>query len=198
MTWLKTDDRYPDHRKIRRLSDGAYRLHHGAQCYAAHDETDGVIRTDDIADIQHGKRLSKHIPALVEAGLWEPILGGWLLHDFLDYNPSHVQMEAERAAARERQARARAKRRGVTGGPAEPESHAVTNAVTNGDVTRESHHESRAPVPGRSVPGRSVPFRAVPATTPEPHLGLLRDGDQDQIVAQVTRDTPTLGLGANL
>lgn len=41
--WLKTDDRFPEHRKIRRLSDGAYRLHHTAMCACAKDETDDMF-----------------------------------------------------------------------------------------------------------------------------------------------------------
>lgn len=148
MTWLKTDDRFPEHRKIRRLGDAAYRLHHQALSFAAKDETDGVIHVVDVEEMQHGRRLSKHIPALVDAGLWKPIEGGWQLHDFLDYNPSHAHLEAERAASRERQARARAKRRGVTSDDAE--SNAVTNGVSHAPVTRES----QAPVPSRTVPNR--------------------------------------------
>lgn len=148
MTWLKTDDRYPTHRKIRRLTDGAYRLHHTALSFAARDETDGLVHMVDIEEMQHGRRLAKHIPNLVEAGLWKPIEGGWMLHDFLDYNPSHAHLEAERAASRERQARVRAKRRGVTSD--DTESHGVTNAVSHAPVTRES----QAPVPSRTVPNR--------------------------------------------
>lgn len=154
MTWLKTDDRFPDHRKIRRLTDGAYRLHHTALSFAAKDETDGLIRPEDLDEMQHGRRLSKHVDLLVKAGLWEPVRGGWALHDFLDYNPSHAQLEAERAANRERQARARARRRGVTSDDAD--GHAVTNGVTNGGVTRES----QPPVPIRTVPTRTDPTRS--------------------------------------
>lgn len=154
MTWLKTDDRFPEHRKIRRLTDGAYRLHHAALSYAAKDETDGLIRPDDLDEMQHGRRLAKHVDSLVKAGLWEPVRNGWMLHDFLDYNPSHAQLEAERAANRERQARMRARRRGVTSD--DVDGHGVTNGVTNGAVTRESQH----PVPTRTVPTRTDPIRS--------------------------------------
>ena len=87
VTWLKTDDRFPEHRKIRRLTDAAYRLHHTAMCACAVDETDGLVTEADLADMEHGQRLRKHIDALVSAGLWEPVKDGWLIHDFLDYNP---------------------------------------------------------------------------------------------------------------
>ncbi len=107
VTWLKTDDRFPEHRKIRRLTDAAYRLHHTAMCACAKDETDGLVTEADLADMEHGQRLRKHIDALVSAGLWEPVKDGWLIHDFLDYNPSHASLVTKRAADRERQERYR-------------------------------------------------------------------------------------------
>ena len=85
--------------------------------------------------MEHGPRLRKHVDALVGAGLWEAVDGGWKIHDYLDYNPSHAQQEADRAASRKRQAMFRERRR---------------NGVTNGDVTRESQH----PVPTRPDPSR--------------------------------------------
>ena len=103
MTWLKTDDKYPEHRKVRRLTDGAYRLHHTAMCACAKDETDGLVTESDISDMEHGTRLRKHVDALVAAGLWDVVPAGWIIHDYLDYNPSHASLNAKRAADRERQ-----------------------------------------------------------------------------------------------
>lgn len=151
MTWLKKDDDYPNHRKVRRLSDSAYRLHDTAMHYVAHDETDGLIHPEDLDDMQHGKRLRRFIPELVDARLWDVVPDGWLIHDYLDYNPSHEQLEAERAANRERQARARARRRGTADNGV---SNAVTDGVTNGGVTRESQD----PVPNRTDPYRTDPI----------------------------------------
>ncbi len=131
MTWLKKDDDYPNHRKIRRLSDAAYRLHDTALHYAAHDESDGLIRHEDIDEMQHGKRLRRRISELVGADLWEEVDGGWLIHDFLDYNPSHAQLESEREANRERQRRNRARRRGIAEPDATASENANGHAVTN-------------------------------------------------------------------
>jgi len=114
-TWLKTDDRYPEHRKVRRLTDAAYRLHHTAMCACAKDETDGLVTEIDISDMEHGPRLRKHVDSLVLAGLWESAPGGWIIHDFLDYNPSHAQLDEKRAADRERQERWRKGKRKDTG-----------------------------------------------------------------------------------
>lgn len=143
MTWLKTDDRFPEHRKVRRLTDGAYRLHHTAMCACAKDETDGLVTEADIADMEHGARLRKHVDALVTAGLWEVTEQGWIIHDFLHYNPSHEQSNAKRANDRERQARAREKK-AVTD-PSRRDSR-VTHAFVTPPVT------APRPVPSRPGP----------------------------------------------
>ena len=149
MTWLKTDDRYPEHRKVRRLTDGAYRLHHTAMCACAKDETDGLVTSEDIADMEHGARLRKYIPALVSAGLWEEIDGGWLVHDFLDYNPSHADLEAKRARDRERQQRHRRT-------PVTEVSHR-DSAVTRALVTAPRP----VPVPSRPVSTSGEPSSSI-------------------------------------
>lgn len=138
MTWLKTDDRYPEHRKIRRLSDAAYRLHHTALCACAKDETDGLVTEADIAEMEHGKRLRKHVPSLIDMGLWEPVPGGWLIHDFLDYNPSHAKQDEKRRKDRQRQEEWRQKR-------ASQRDNGVTTAL------------SHIPVPSRPDPTRPDP-----------------------------------------
>lgn len=112
MTWLKVDDRFPGHRKVRRLSDGAFRLHVTALCACAHDLTDGLVTRDDLDEFPSVKQTGKHVAELVERGLWDEVEGGWVIHDYLDFNPSKADVDAEREAARERQRRWKARRRG--------------------------------------------------------------------------------------
>ena len=167
MTWLKKDDQFPDHRKIRRLSDGAYRLHDTALCACARDETDGLLTEEDYDELRHADRLREHIPELVSAGLWEPVDGGgWRMHDYLDYNPSHAQQEAERAAARERQRRRRERRIGIASDETPSQSDDESRRESRRDIQRESRGVSqgvsRPPVPSRPVPSRPVPSRPVP------------------------------------
>lgn len=178
MTWLKNDDSFPSHRKIRRLPDGAYRLHHTAMCYAAHDETDGLIQADDIEEMQHGKRLRKHIPVLVDAGLWEPVDGGWVIHDFLDYNPSHEQLETKREADRERQNRSRMRRAGTPDTP--------PPAPDDEDVSRRDSRVTRSGVTPSVTPPRPDPSRPDPSRPARGVLSVVGDGDQNQIVTHVT------------
>lgn len=156
MTWLKKDDRFPDHRKIRRLPDGAYRLHDTALCACARDETDGLITEADLDEMQHGQRLRKHVPKLIDAGLWEVTSEGWMIHDYLDYNPSHAQLEAERAASRERQRRRRERYMGTDpdSAPSQDDVSRRDSRVSHGPVTRES----QPPDPTRPDPSRPDPI----------------------------------------
>jgi len=145
MTWLKTDDKFPEHRKLRRLSDGAYRMHHTAMCSCAKDETDGRVTEADIEDMQHGDRLRKYVDSLVSAGLWDAIDGGWLIHDFLHYNPSHAVQDARRARDRTRQT-AKRDRDGVTDSSVTPSGKGVSRGESE---TRPIGVTAPRPVPSR-------------------------------------------------
>ena len=43
MTWVKVDDALPEHPKVARLSDAAFRVHISALCYSARNLTDGKL-----------------------------------------------------------------------------------------------------------------------------------------------------------
>lgn len=106
MTWLKLDDRFPDHPKIAPLSDAAFRLHVAAMCYAAAHETDGVVPLAAIPQLVPKYRKVQH-NELVGAGLWEEGQGCIVVHDFTEYNPTRAQIKARREATKERVAKAR-------------------------------------------------------------------------------------------
>jgi len=144
VSWLKKDDRFPEHRKIRRLTDGQYRLHDTALHACAKDETDGLVTENDIADMEHGRRLRRHVQSLVDAGLWHKVHNGWLVNDYLDYNPSHAELDEKREQARTRQAKWRKGRSGANSDDPSRRDDSVTGAL----VTRTSH----PPDPTRPVP----------------------------------------------
>jgi hypothetical protein len=93
--WVKLDDSFPDHPKIARLSDAAFRLHIRALCYCARFLTDGDLPSSFC-------RVSKAVKEVVQAGLWEPLLDGWRVHDWLAYNRTKAQVLAEREKAERR------------------------------------------------------------------------------------------------
>ena len=148
MPWVKIDEGMPDHEKVAPLSDKAFRSHIEAICYSARMLTDGRV-TDGIARAKSWHRVAD---ALVSAGLWEVTDGGWLIHDYLDFNPSREKVESDRAAARERMANAR----GNKGG---------TSPDVQPNFARSSRNPSPTPIPvsdSDPVPEPTVPDQNPP------------------------------------
>lgn len=91
MTWVKLTSGFPMHRKIRPLSDAAFRLCVSAMCYSAENGTDGHILVGDLALVSDVKKPERAAQELVNRGLWESDDIGWHIHDYLDYNLSVAQ-----------------------------------------------------------------------------------------------------------
>lgn len=105
MTWIRLDDDMPAHPKIILLSDAAWRLHVTGICHAGHYLTDGRVNAMQALP---GVR-PRAAEELVKAGLWIPDPdGGWMIHDYLDYNAPGEQIVARREADRLRKAKERA------------------------------------------------------------------------------------------
>ena len=100
MTWAKLDDSFPEHPKVVELSDRAFRIHVTALCYCARNLTDGHVPAPTVRAFTLGKKAP--ITELVKAGVWnENGRGAYIIHDYLDYNPSREHVEAERARKQE-------------------------------------------------------------------------------------------------
>jgi hypothetical protein len=105
MTWLKVDDQLHHHPKIETAGLAAVGLWVRCGSYAAAYLTEGHIP----ASIARALGRPRDIAALLDVGLWVPNgMGGFTMHDFLDYNPTAEQVRRERARARARQAKRRA------------------------------------------------------------------------------------------
>src|SRR5437773_3375355 len=101
--WTRLDDRLPDHPKIRACDLSARWLFIKGLCYAGAFLTDGFLRSNEaLALAGELKRPKAAIQQLVAAGLWQPVEGGYAVHDFLVYNPSRAKVLAEREATRRR------------------------------------------------------------------------------------------------
>ena len=100
MTWAKLDDGFPEHPKVIGLSDAAFRTHVAAICYAARNLTDGHIPAAALLAVSRGK--PKAVAELHAAGVWHENGGeGYIIHDYLEYNPSKERVERERERKRE-------------------------------------------------------------------------------------------------
>lgn len=132
MPWFKVDDSFDTHAKAIRAGNQALGLWVRCGAYSARHLTDGFVPAE-IAKL-YGR--AGEMRALVDAGLWKPIEGGYQMHDFHDYNPSSSQVRADRKAAAERQRRAR-------DAAASRRDRSVSNGVSNAEV----RGESRSPRP---------------------------------------------------
>src|SRR5688500_18937789 len=106
MGWLRLDDHYDDHPKIVEAGKDAAWLDLRGMLFCARHETDGFIRPAQLtrigSDFSPKKRLAL-VERLVEVGRWVPAEdGGWVIHDFLQYNPSSEARSQERERARDR------------------------------------------------------------------------------------------------
>lgn len=118
MGWLRLDDHYDDHPKIVAAGSEAAWLDIRGMLFCARHETDGVIPSSQLSrigsDYAPAKR-ARLIGQLVDAGRWTKTDDGYIVNDFLDYNPSSITKQTEREAARERMKKAREKKRSRSG-----------------------------------------------------------------------------------
>ncbi len=114
MTWFKVDDKFHDHRKVRRVSLDAIGLWTLAGSWSSDNLTDGFIPTE-IAR-RWSKKSSKLAAELVAAELWVETEvdgeSGWGFHNWHEVNPLKARVEEEREAARERMRQVRGSRSG--------------------------------------------------------------------------------------
>ena len=110
MPWVRLDDGFHAHPKLAALGErtlpavGLYTL---ALTWSSTYLTDGLVPDGQLRRLGGSKALAS---ALVDAGLWERVEGGWRIHDFLDYNPSRERVLEERSADAERKRRGRTSR----------------------------------------------------------------------------------------
>lgn len=103
MAWLKIDDRVRTHPKIARAGPAAAWLWFCGVCYAREHLTDGFLPKEIVPTLAGGLPSPwKHAAKLVEVHLWEDALGGYRVHDFLDWNPSRSEVLSLRDKERDK------------------------------------------------------------------------------------------------
>lgn len=109
MSWVKLDDTFWSHPKLERLSDKAFRLYIRGLGYCSQHLTDGVIDVAGIRTLGQSSMSNKTISELTDAGLWIGGIGHYLVNDYLEYNPSRVDVLERRRKEAEKKAAQRAK-----------------------------------------------------------------------------------------
>lgn len=112
MPWFKVDDTLHGHPKARRAGLSAMGMWVLAGSYCAAYATEGFISEQWVVSFPKGRSLAVE---LVVVGLWLPAEkdgeNGWEFHDWLQYQPSKAEIEADRAMSAARQKRWRQKHR---------------------------------------------------------------------------------------
>lgn len=215
MTWTRLESRYPQSRKVKPLSDGAFRADVEGICWSNDEGTDGRISGEDLELIGDGKRRPKHAAELVRRGRWHaagdppcqsdkcPHDGtapdGWVIHDFHDQQPTAADVKRERELKAERNRRYMEKARRRRHPPNGASSGTSQDATYDKPQTRpKSQHRSAPPRSegsggGAPPSGPSGPEQPPPASSAGGAAGGWNDhqpdgwptDDPDAIAAEV-------------
>jgi len=179
VTWVKQDDRELENKKVRKVSDSAYRFHAAARGRSSQNLADGHVPAGDVVEIgmllkpqrRTERACARLIDELVDAVMWhragevcdrcvamriekqvtEPLpTSGWLIHDYLEYNPPGWKVREEKDEARRRMALRRAGRSGERTGERAGErsgEHGASSGERSGEV--RPFVRGARPVPSR-------------------------------------------------
>lgn len=136
MPWFKVDDALAFHIKALAAGNQALGLWVRAGSWSMQQLSDGFVPASMVTALGGGHKDAK---ALMQAGLWHQVDGGFQFHDWAEYQPTRAEVSAERQASRERVRKHRAKKAG--NGERNGDSNGVTNSVST-------------PAPSRPVPSR--------------------------------------------
>lgn len=103
--------------------------------------TDGFIPEDGLAAVWPWSRAGRYATRLVQVKLWERVKGGYLIHDYLEYNPSAQIIKNKRESDRLRKVP-----HGI---------HADSNGNPNG-VQPDSARIPSAPSRARVIPSHPI------------------------------------------
>lgn len=101
MSWGRVDDSMLNHRKFEGLALAAVGLWCRGLAYCSNQLTDGVIPTNVVARLARSHQAAKKLARiLVERRLWDQREDGYMMHNYLKWNPSKEQVLATQASRR--------------------------------------------------------------------------------------------------
>ena len=108
MAWARIDDQYAEHPRIVGLTDRSFRLQTAAICLANRKLTDGHLGDADTRVLLAlTKATKRHIEELIAAGVWTKNGHGYVIRDYLDWNPDAETVKERRRKDNERRNRNR-------------------------------------------------------------------------------------------
>ena len=100
MAYTNTDYSFWTNPKIRFAGRDAAFLYIAGNGFCNEYLTDGFISDTDIETVAFNafqRQPKKAVESLVKAGLWDRVSGGYMIHDYLDYNKSKQEIEELRS-----------------------------------------------------------------------------------------------------
>lgn len=170
--WFNVDDSFYDHPKVWDAPDCAVALWCRAGSWSSRSKTDGFVPSGMPARLCGDPEAA--VRELLERGLWQRTKGGYLFHDWPDWNLTREQIEHKREQNAERQRRHRS-RKGEGESP-----NGVTQHVTR-DVTRDQRVSHTA----QSNPIQSV----VDVDNQSPRRNARSEAVIDQIISSIYETT---------
>lgn len=157
MTWVKIDDRMPEHPKVLQVGDSdALWLHVCALCYCNRNLTNGFVHADIVPRLSGTKRHRQAVAKLVAARLWHEVTDGYQIHDYLEFQRSKDHVVAELEAGKKRAAKSYERRKSSDDlRPKNPEDS-----------------ESSSPILQRPIPSHPIPTTSSLYTTSTTSTGV--------------------------
>ena len=100
MAYTNTDYSFWTNPKVRKAGRDAAFLYIAGNGFCNEYLTDGFISDTDIETVAFNafqRQPKKAVESLVKAGLWDRVPGGYMIHDYLDYNKSKQEIEELRS-----------------------------------------------------------------------------------------------------
>lgn len=107
MTYLRLDDNMPEHPKVAKLSDRAFRVHLRGLAYSSRMLSNGKV---PVAVANAWGRAG--VRELLSRELWYPAGEDYEIHDYLDWNPTRDQVQSIREARAKAGAKGGSSKRG--------------------------------------------------------------------------------------
>lgn len=153
MSWVRIDDGAPDHPKLLKAGAEACWLWVCglAYCNRQAKKRDGFIPTEKVPALYPIRGAMRLADKLVEVGLWERVDGGFLVHDYLEFQPTSDLRAARAEAGRRGGQRSGEVRR--SNGEAKPKQVASTKEPigSNPDPDPDPDPEKNPPVVPRDT-----------------------------------------------
>lgn len=175
MGWVRVDDAFYDHGRFARAGLADIGLWLMLLAWSNRNLTDGFIphrvvagfiagcnavtNSGETPDVPPSDDVSHLTDTLTDLGILEPVDGGYVIHDYLQYQPSAEKVRATRNNTAERVRRHRANRNGER------------NGVTNGGVTGAPNPNPKKEKDSVTASGNGTCNGVTPGSDDDPAFG---------------------------